>query len=160
MSSIFPDALLQWSHGTFWLFFSWVHHLVVYIFFLDAKMSSSSKFHFCSPFANTLGPDAFMTSITSVTSLSHAITSFSFCWSCLSSSSIVSCPVAFLTNNCGFNSVWFMLSVFTPFFRSGCRDRASGRYVTPGLYTRVKSKHDKKSDYRACQWERVLEVEK
>ena len=90
------------------------------------QMSSSSKFHFCSPFASALGPDAFMTSIASVTSLSFTVTSFSFCWSCLSNSSIIPHPVALLTNNCGFNSVWFVLSVFTPHFRSGCQDRASG----------------------------------
>ena len=69
------------------------------------QMSLSSKFHFCSPFTSAHGPDAFMISIASVTSLSHAVTSFSFCQSCLSISSIVPRPIAFLTNSCGFSSV-------------------------------------------------------
>ena len=43
------------------------------------QMILSLKFHFCSPFDNALGPDAFMISIASVTSLSYTITSFSFC---------------------------------------------------------------------------------
>ena len=90
------------------------------------QMSSSSKFHFYSPFANALSLDALMISIASITSLSLAITSFNFCLSCLSSSPIVPHPIVLLTNNCGFNSVWFVLFVFIPRFRSGCQDRALG----------------------------------
>ena len=69
------------------------------------QMSLSLKFHFYSPFNSALGPDAFMISIAFVTSLSYAITSFSFGQSCLSISSIIPCPIAFLTNSCGFSSV-------------------------------------------------------